>query len=641
MIPYDDLWFCDQCGASNLDWVDICPVCGMGVRVGYSYSYGKLADLECSSVTSDDANSIFSTTESTTTNATSNSSATDNFFLQEVVKFLWHEPLLQPLCIQALRHEHIGHEKFHRKYRQLLLQFTIHLNQESEDQETRRITQFIQKMVTRISRAICTKAAQETDFSVNQYDLMGQDESSGDESETESAQAVRPETLSRLEHIIASSLAIVEMHRSLFNFVQPTFRSELERLVEELAPYPASRTGEVAYRVLTKELCDILPSNIKCSWDNEKDWINKTKWKIELWTSETWDWWPMKSVRSPLGNGQARVVWKCNCGRQRWMIVPSYFADHLTRLVNQFTVYTSDDPRVSQSADNANESQPPQHQHVGTVETQPEISTLPSTPNTPPSVQLPIVPGHATGIDLSTAQPSPMRVMLVASVGYDHLLTQIPVHQIDTGEFFKILRLEYSTLFGFLRRYFSIWRFSHCDFYKFEKFDEFEFSPRAKDEYPDASQYDYDYQPRPMCEIPRVTPHEFYTRFYSCTSWYTHFTHFFHRSKTCKCNKQKRKCHNRELLEFLPKKLSMLDERSDQREMFWGLYVRQAVCFRWILFYNLVCMLPLIWFFLMWMFVWGHDGDLQNAFMPMSIMLALLSVFWSTFLGSLNLGREG
>ncbi|KAF2260561.1 hypothetical protein CC78DRAFT_472625, partial [Lojkania enalia] len=206
-------------------------------------------------------------------------------------------------------------------------------------------------------------------------------------------------------------------------------------------------------------------------------------------------------------------------------------------------------------------------------------------------------------------------------------------------QFFSALRSEFFRLRGFWRAKLSVWRFSHCDFYRFEKFDEREYAPRERDAFPTPHHPDYTYAPQPMIPIPPVSRHEFRKRFDSCRklaycphrliSWF----------RKCNCPSQTAKAHSRELLDKFPKKTSQLDEYSEVRETFWGIYARQAICFRWILFYNLLCITPLIWLIFMWLFVW-KERDLESALMPTSIMLAMLSVFWSTFLGSLKFGQD-
>ena len=48
----------------------------------------------------------------------------------------------------------------------------------------------------------------------------------------------------------------------------------------------------------------------------------------------------------------------------------------------------------------------------------------------------------------------------------EHRIVEINVHGFGDDQFFKELRTEYYELKGYLRRYFSIWRFKHCDFVK-------------------------------------------------------------------------------------------------------------------------------------------------------------------------------
>ena len=111
--------------------------------------------------------------------------------------------------------------------------------------------------------------------------------------------------------------------------------------------------------------------------------------------------------------------------------------------------------------------------------------------------------------------------------------------------------------------------------------------------------------------------------------------------KQCRCTRIKARAHNHEILELLPKKLSQLDVNSDHRQIFWGLYARQQIHFFRVLMYNVICITPMIWFFFMWLFVWGHDGDQQNASVPLMMMMALLSLFWAMFITSSRQNGNG
>ena len=57
------------------------------------------------------------------------------------------------------------------------------------------------------------------------------------------------------------------------------------------------------------------------------------------------------------------------------------------------------------------------------------------------------------------------RVLFIVKQGTDHKLAQLCVSGLSCHVFFSKLKKEYFHLRGFLRVWFSVWRFSHCDFY--------------------------------------------------------------------------------------------------------------------------------------------------------------------------------
>ena len=135
-----------------------------------------------------------------------------------------------------------------------------------------------------------------------------------------------------------------------------------------------------------------------------------------------------------------------------------------------------------------------------------------------------------------------------------------------------------------------------------------------------------------MVDMPPVAEHEFTRRFYACHQSRPSL-HWYHR-----CKKIGSRSHD--LLKLLPKKITELEVGGDQREVFWGLYARERPGLRWILVYNLVCLLPMLVYFLVWISPLGRATDLQNPSVPISIMVALLSLFWSIFLGCLQFGEN-
>jgi hypothetical protein len=135
-----------------------------------------------------------------------------------------------------------------------------------------------------------------------------------------------------------------------------------------------------------------------------------------------------------------------------------------------------------------------------------------------------------------------------------------------------------------------------------------------------------------MSDIPPIPRHEFYKRFYArealnwpCLTWL---------SRHCPS-----KGHCSEALSLLPRKVSILDENSDSRESFWGIYAREEVCISWVLLYNFVCLVPPLIFLVLWLFRGSSEKDMQDSSVPFTLVLGMASVFWSVFLSSLQFGR--
>lgn len=63
-------------------------------------------------------------------------------------------------------------------------------------------------------------------------------------------------------------------------------------------------------------------------------------------------------------------------------------------------------------------------------------------------------------------------------------------------------------------------------------------------------------------------------------------------------------------------------------EQFWGIMAREQRSALKVVLYMLLSLTPTIWFTFMWLFSWGHEGDLQNATVPVTISIATLSMIW-------------
>jgi hypothetical protein len=83
-----------------------------------------------------------------------------------------------------------------------------------------------------------------------------------------------------------------------------------------------------------------------------------------------------------------------------------------------------------------------------------------------------------------------------------------------------------------------------------------------------------------------------------------------------------------ELLHRIPKKLSYLDENSDGRETFWGLYARESVSFSWVWFYQIISLVPC--FAYLASSLWkGFEIPLDGS-MAVYLCLFMQSLFWAT-----------
>lgn len=83
-----------------------------------------------------------------------------------------------------------------------------------------------------------------------------------------------------------------------------------------------------------------------------------------------------------------------------------------------------------------------------------------------------------------------------------------------------------------------------------------------------------------------------------------------------------------ELLEFLPRRdrPAAAATQSDKVEVCYCLVSRERRSFFRVVAYLCLIMAPALWFVIAWMFVFGDRGDLQDATVPMTLKLTILSV---------------
>lgn len=146
-----------------------------------------------------------------------------------------------------------------------------------------------------------------------------------------------------------------------------------------------------------------------------------------------------------------------------------------------------------------------------------------------------------------------------------------------------------------------------------------------KFEMPSDHDDEYYYRPRPTMSAP-VTRHVFRHYFYGCYDSDS-LSHRFHTclpiAPTCRIRNPAA-----ELLEHFPKRDRPVANAaySDKVEVCYGIVARECRSFFRVMVYLCVIMAPTVWFVFSWLFMWGDRGDLQDATIPMTLVLTMLAL---------------
>ena len=58
----------------------------------------------------------------------------------------------------------------------------------------------------------------------------------------------------------------------------------------------------------------------------------------------------------------------------------------------------------------------------------------------------------------------------------------------------------------------------------------------------------------------------------------------------------------------------------------------EHVSFLGVMMYHTLLLFPPLVFWFLWLFAWGHEGDLQNAAIPFMAAVTLLAVVWGVWI---------
>jgi hypothetical protein len=152
---------------------------------------------------------------------------------------------------------------------------------------------------------------------------------------------------------------------------------------------------------------------------------------------------------------------------------------------------------------------------------------------------------------------------------------------------------------------------------------------------------DYDYFPRyPEAQNPPVSQHEFSVHFNACgdsCSWALSKNYVpILGSILHDCLPRQ---NTKRAIKRIPKKKSPFDTSStdDEKAYAWGLEARHEISAAYVASYHLLILTFPFGFWGWWQAT--HPGDLQNASIPVTVVLTMLSLFWGTN-GILTQGRK-
>ena len=190
-------------------------------------------------------------------------------------------------------------------------------------------------------------------------------------------------------------------------------------------------------------------------------------------------------------------------------------------------------------------------------------------------------------------------------------------------EFFDSIKSRYKKRRGWYRLWFSTWIYDHCDFFLFQK-HAINSSARLRIGFPDDTDLTYDFSPRPPEYMPPDGPishdefhfHYYYDHCPSYLSWKRWFaTSYFTTTGPSVAS--------RTALDAVPKRKSELNKEDGKRELFYGLYAKEARSAFRVVMYISLCNIPGVLFFFLWLYQWGHGSDLQGASVPVNLSLSL------------------
>ena len=290
--------------------------------------------------------SVFSIGQSSVTSQTSivsdgiSTTAVDQF----VSLLLGHERL-NTLCVEAIRSNAIGPERFERNFRRLLKIYASDLRQEAT--KTRAEQRAAAELVLRRARYTAAKVRQSCDDQFKAYSLKIPNEpedtalqieeylkgldmaekaadelldaissgSSDGEQSSDSEEHERLAYLTSVKSFMTEGKAFDTFCINLANFVHPSWETKLKDFVISVSKrrneYGMTERDSERFKRVVADIAGVKACSVAIHEHYEQSWVERAQCYMEKQTSSGWDWWPLKQPRYKIESRYRYINWTC------------------------------------------------------------------------------------------------------------------------------------------------------------------------------------------------------------------------------------------------------------------------------------------------------------------------------------------
>ncbi|KAH7075153.1 hypothetical protein FB567DRAFT_632698 [Paraphoma chrysanthemicola] len=472
----------------------------------------------------------------------------------------------------------------------------------------------------------------------------------------------------RKESLLAEPSSHVERGRGLIESGERRASTSLEEKGRESPTrFEDTDSGGESSNLLQipQYLRDIVSAHdVKVEDGENQSFSNQLKALVEDYTMSDWNWWPLERRMKALQADQSRLIWYCSCGTRLWMEIskteaalissmPKVPKSELSEQSECFqrsklsTIWLQLARNIVYSVSNL--MKPRQQTTRGTVVSSATSGTTSQTTSTgqakksapanSPSKRVPS-PTQSPGLSPTTNQPqssastagsqsSPRWILFGVQGSRPFIdLEHIKIDDyVNDSSLYRSIIEHYRKHRGKWKLLFSIWRLSFCDGVKFDRVAPNYIVGDDVDLPTDLIEYEYAPGP-PNARNPLISQHHA-SIFLNCDSpcrW-----RLFHE---CVPDLISRKTIDR-----VPIKRTRFDVgniNSPESEA-WGLKAKHEVSAAHVALYHLLILALPFAFWGWWQAT--HPADLQNASVPVTVVLGMLSLFWGTN-GILTHGRH-